>query len=89
MRKCDIILLTALLLLTPAALCLDYMLWKSAGEVAATARRYAPISSKESYEYSSPYGGEYDVQNCLLGCTAVSNNCRQLFFTAVHPRRQF
>jgi hypothetical protein len=23
------------------------------------------------YEISSSHGGEYDVQNCLLGCTAV------------------
>jgi hypothetical protein len=63
-------------------------------------------------EISSSHGGEYDVQNCLLGCTAAYNNCRptfqrcvlppddggstylwnvgrQLFYTAVHPRRQF
>jgi hypothetical protein len=31
----------------------------------------------------------FHVQNCLLGCTAVQNNCRPLFCTAVHPSRQF
>jgi hypothetical protein len=42
----------------------------------------------ESCEISSSHGGEYEVQNCLLGCTAVYVG-RQLFYTAVHPRRQF
>jgi hypothetical protein len=27
-------------------------------------------------EISSSHGGEYDVQNCLLGYTAVQNDCR-------------
>jgi hypothetical protein len=48
-------------------------------------------------EISSSHGGEYDVQNCLLGCTAVYdggstylwNIVRQLFYTAVHPRKKF
>jgi hypothetical protein len=35
-------------------------------------------------EISSSHGGEYDVQSCLLGCTAG----RQSFYTAVQPRRQ-
>jgi hypothetical protein len=26
---------------------------------------------KYLYEISSSHGGEHDVQNCLLGCTAV------------------
>jgi hypothetical protein len=30
----------------------------------------------------------YEVQICLLGCSGVLNNCRPLFYTAVHPRRQ-
>jgi hypothetical protein len=51
-------------------------------------------------EISSSHGGEYDVQNCLVECTAVYirddggsthlwNVGRQSFYTAVHPRRQF
>jgi hypothetical protein len=46
-------------------------------------------SSSELCEISSSHGGEYEVQNCLLGCTAVQNNCRQSFYTAVQDRRQF
>jgi hypothetical protein len=26
------------------------------------------------FEISSSHGGEYDVQSCLLGCTAVDNH---------------
>jgi hypothetical protein len=39
---------------------------------------------------SSSHGGEYDVQNCLLGggSTHLWNVGRQLFYTAEHPRRQ-
>jgi hypothetical protein len=32
-----------------------------------------------SCKISSSHGGEYDVQNCLLGCTALSNDCRPTF----------
>jgi hypothetical protein len=34
------------------------------------------IDLREVYEISSSHGGEYDVQSCLLGCTAVLNNFR-------------
>jgi hypothetical protein len=37
------------------------------------------------YEISSSHGGEYEVQNCLLGCTAVENNCRPTFQRYVLP----
>jgi hypothetical protein len=36
-------------------------------------------------EISSSHGGEYKVQNCLLGCTAVWNNCRPTFQRFVLP----
>jgi hypothetical protein len=36
-------------------------------------------------EISSSHGGEYEVQNCLLGCTAVYNNCRPTFLRYVLP----
>jgi hypothetical protein len=36
-------------------------------------------------EISSSHSGEYEVQNCLLGCTAVKNNCRPLFQRYVLP----
>jgi hypothetical protein len=36
-------------------------------------------------EISSSHGGEYDVQNCLLGCTAsIIRDGRQSFYTAVN-----
>jgi hypothetical protein len=34
-------------------------------------------------EISSSHGGEYDVQSCLLGYTAVYNYFRQSLYTAV------
>jgi hypothetical protein len=41
---------------------------------------------KEVSEISSSHGGEYDVQNCLLGYTAVENDCRPTFQRCVtHP----
>jgi hypothetical protein len=36
-------------------------------------------------EISSTHGGEYDVQNCLLGCTAVYNDCRPTLQRCVLP----
>jgi hypothetical protein len=36
-------------------------------------------------EISSSHGSEYDVQNCLLGCTSVYNNCRPTFQRCVLP----
>jgi hypothetical protein len=36
-------------------------------------------------EISSSHGGEYDVQCCLLGCTAVLNDCRPTFQRYVLP----
>jgi hypothetical protein len=39
----------------------------------------------ETREISSSHGGEYDVQSCLLGYTAVG---RQLFYTALKPTTQ-
>jgi hypothetical protein len=36
-------------------------------------------------ESSSSHGGEYKVQICLLGCTAMQNNCRPTFQRYVLP----
>jgi hypothetical protein len=36
-------------------------------------------------EISSSQGGEYEVQNCLLGCTAVYSNRRPTFQRYVLP----
>jgi hypothetical protein len=33
--------------------------------------REACANNDQECEISSSHGGEYDVQNCLLGCTAV------------------
>jgi hypothetical protein len=32
---------------------------------------FAKLLSHVAYDISSSHGGEYEVQNCLLGCTAV------------------
>jgi hypothetical protein len=37
------------------------------------------------FEISSSDGGEYDVHNCLLGCTAVQNDSRPTFQRCVLP----
>jgi hypothetical protein len=69
--------------------------------VASTPACIAVLKTYLIFEISSSHGGEYDVQNCLLGCTAgmiipddggsthLWNVGRQSFYTAVHPRRQF
>jgi hypothetical protein len=59
---------------------------------------YSVWKQHRLYEISSSHGGEYDVQNCLLGwviipddggSTRLWNVGRQSFYKAVHPRRQF
>jgi hypothetical protein len=42
-------------------------------QAAEVSQRRTAVSSKcfQLYEISSSHGGEYDVQSCLLGCTAV------------------
>jgi hypothetical protein len=46
------------------------------------------MSNQEQFltcEISSSHGGEYEVQICLLGCTAMLNNCRLTFQRCVLP----
>jgi hypothetical protein len=45
-------------------------------------------STHKACEISSSHGGEYEVKICLLGCTAVQNNCRPTFQRYVLPPLQ-
>jgi hypothetical protein len=40
------------------------------GSCRSLAKVYYVLSLLQSCEISSSHGGEYEVQNCLLGCTA-------------------